>query len=58
MKKIVAIVMAVTITLCFAACGNGADKPSNETVSDSPEQTTGQEHGNQQPGLAEENREE
>lgn len=41
MKKIVTIFMAVAIALCFAACGNGADKPSN-----------------QQPELAEENREE
>lgn len=58
MKKIVKIFMAVTIALCFAACGNGADKPSNETVSDSSEQTAGQEDGNQQPELTEENREE
>lgn len=41
MKKIVTIFMAVAIALCFAACGNDADKPSN-----------------QQPELAEENREE
>ena len=58
MKKIVTIFMAVTIALCFAACGNGAEKPSNETVSDSSEQTAGQEDGNQQPELTEENREE
>lgn len=58
MNKVVTIFMAVTIVLCFAGCSKGADKPSNETVSDSSEQTTGQQHDNQQPELAEENREE
>lgn len=39
MKKIITLLMAVTLMITLAACGSNAGKPSEETVSVSPVQT-------------------
>lgn len=52
MKKIIAVLMAVTLMFTFAACGSDAGKPSGGAGSDSPEQITGADEETGQPNPA------
>ncbi len=53
MKKIITLLMAVTLMFTLAACGSDAGKPSDEVASDSPVQTAEPDNGTGLPDQSE-----